>query len=157
MKETLTCSVCSKNWKREITRGRKPTSCPRCLKAAEKEQAVKQKTKTVRPAPVPPAPVEAESPKPRRGRPSKVVATPVEAVPEPPVEVQPKVKVTLAMVYRDYYPKGNQELIESTKKGAEWECKACNKHFKTVVSVATPPTHHCPPNSTRIKEYERVS
>lgn len=28
--ETLVCSSCSKKWKREKTRGRKPVTCPKC-------------------------------------------------------------------------------------------------------------------------------
>lgn len=32
MKETLTCNNCSKNWKRNKTRGRKPHYCPPCIK-----------------------------------------------------------------------------------------------------------------------------
>jgi hypothetical protein len=32
MKETLTCNRCSKDWKREKSRGRKPHFCPSCIK-----------------------------------------------------------------------------------------------------------------------------
>lgn len=33
MKESLICSKCSKTWKRERSRGRKPHLCPTCLKS----------------------------------------------------------------------------------------------------------------------------
>ena len=44
MKETLICSICKNNWKRELTRGRKPTVCPKCVKLAQKEAAKVKKT-----------------------------------------------------------------------------------------------------------------
>jgi hypothetical protein len=35
MKEKLTCIKCSKNWKRERVRGRKPLLCPNCTVSSE--------------------------------------------------------------------------------------------------------------------------
>ena len=153
MKETLTCTVCEKNWKRDITRGRKPTVCPRCVKAQLKEesrlrnaqakardkatsaQLVERSTKQSKKTSPPPAP------------PSH----------EPAVEVQSKPKITAAMVLRDYYPKASEDLISSTAKGSEWHCSYCKKTLKMNVALSAVPTHHCPPNTTRVKAFERVS
>ena len=46
--ETLVCSSCSKRWKRQKTRGRKPVVCPKCLSASVPNKgsssSVKQKS-----------------------------------------------------------------------------------------------------------------
>ena len=128
MKETLTCSICKKNWKRETARGRKPIACPSCLKKQLKQVAKRA-----------------------------VKAVPIEQKIEQ-VEEKEKVYVSKSQVFRDYYPKPNnyEELIESTKNGSHWHCSKCNKELKCGVALSAIPVHTCPPNSGKIKEYERV-
>ena len=128
MKETLTCSICKKNWKRETARGRKPIACPSCLKKQLK-QVSKKVTKPV------------------------LVEEKIEQV-----EEKEKVNISKSQVFRDYYPKPNnyEELIESTKNGSHWHCSKCNKELKCGVALSAIPVHTCPPNSGKIKEYERV-
>lgn len=144
MKESLVCSICNKNWKREITRGRKPTTCPACIKKAER--AAKASTAPSRKITKPP------------------VAPPPTPVPEPsPTNVAedavpPKIKLSKSQVLRDYYPihAKREELIKSTKKGSLWSCKTCKQEIRVNIALSAIPTHHCPKNSTRVKEYERV-
>lgn len=133
MKETLTCSTCNKTWKREISRGRKPTLCPKCF-IKEKNSTAPSRKITKNP-PVKPPP------------------------PPPPVEEPQAVEpISIAQVFRDYYPKPNnyQELIESTKKGSLWHCAKCNKELKCNIALSAIPVHTCPPNTGKIREYERI-
>lgn len=161
MKETLTCTVCEKQWKRDLVRGRKPVVCPRCLKAAAKEadQAKKEKEK---------AKLAAEKEAKRSTKAStapsrKIIKPPVEPKPQPapepasPSAVQSKQKVTASMVYRDYYPKPSEQFLEDTRNGSEWHCDNCKKHLSVSVPLCAAPTHFCPPNTTRVKAFERVS
>ena len=146
MKETLICSICKNNWKRELTRGRKPTVCPKCVKLAQKEAAKVKKT---------------AQPKvfvPVAKRKIKAVEI-VETVAEVKSEiVQPKIKLSKSLVYRDYYPlpSNYKELIESTKNGSEWHCPDCKKTYASQVALVVPPTHHCPQLSTKVKSFQRV-
>jgi hypothetical protein len=39
MKETLNCNHCSKNWRRDKIRGRKPHYCPKCIKVLSLDNA----------------------------------------------------------------------------------------------------------------------
>lgn len=41
--ETLTCENCSRKWKRELVRGRKPRLCPKCLTVPETPQRKPQR------------------------------------------------------------------------------------------------------------------
>jgi len=129
MKETLTCSICKKNWKRETARGRKPIACPSCLK----KQITERSKKTI-----------------------KIV--PVEQKIEEDTEEKEKLNISKSQVFRDYYPKPNnyEELIQSTKNGSQWHCSKCNKELKCGVALSAIPVHTCPPNSGKIREYERV-
>jgi rubrerythrin len=46
--ETLTCEQCSKKWKRQPSRGRKPRLCPKCLAAPqEASQPISQPSQPV--------------------------------------------------------------------------------------------------------------
>lgn len=83
---------------------------------------------------------------------------PVEVVEEKKQEVT-KQSISLVDVYREIYPRPTNyvEFIESTKKGSHWHCSSCKASIKVDVPLITPPTHYCPPKSTKIKEYERVS
>ena len=130
MKETLTCSLCQKNWKREISRGRKPVVCPKCAsknidKTTKKD--VQSKVKNI-----------------------EIVEN------KETVNTEP---ISISQVFRDYYPKPSnyEELIESTKKGSLWHCPKCNKELKCNIALSAIPVHTCPPNTGKIREYERVS
>jgi hypothetical protein len=148
MKETLVCSICEKNWKRDLTRGRKPTVCPKCVKAAEKQAVLNKKLLEAKQSPTV---VKAR----RKVKAVEIVET-VAAV-EPEV-VQPKIKLSKSLVYRDYYPLPSdyKEMIESTKNGSEWHCPDCKKTYVSQVPLVVAPTHRCPPLSTKIKSFERV-
>lgn len=127
MKETLTCSSCNKNWNRIPARGRKPVLCPKCSKAAIASKNKKQVSKQV-----------------------------VELKKEEQPLVSSTPEITISQVYKNLYP-GDKELIESTKNGSTWHCAKCNQHLSTEVPVAAVPTHHCPPNSSIVRTFERVS
>ena len=130
MKETLVCSLCQKNWKREISRGRKPVVCPKC--------SAKNASKTIK---------KEVQPKNNNHEPEIVKET---------LDLEP---ISISQVFRDYYPKPNnyEELIESTKKGSLWHCSKCNKELKCSIALSAIPVHTCPPNTGKIREYERVS
>lgn len=132
MKESLTCSSCNKTWKREKSRGRKPILCPSCTKKAlalKQEKPIKQIVKK-----------EIEQPK------AEIVSISKDEL---------KIKNIISQVYRDYYP-DNKDLVESTKNGSHWHCPRCRQDLIMHVPVCAIPTHHCPPNSSLIKPYERV-
>ena len=130
MKETLVCSLCSKSWKREISRGRKPVACPKCI-----AKNIKKPTK--------------KDIQPKDNNPE--LDTSKETINSEPISI--------SQVFRDYYPKPNNydELIESTKKGSLWHCSKCNKELKCNIALSAIPVHTCPPNTGKIREYERVS
>lgn len=140
MKETLTCATCKGTWKREKSRGRKPTTCPKCIKAIEKAALKAEKEKTI------------------KVKSSKKEELVVESQVEPEV-VHTKSQVSIYDVYRNIYPKpaNYNEFFESTKNGSEWICKSCKKTYHSHVALVVPPTHRCPPKSSNVKEYERVS
>lgn len=144
MKETLTCSMCDKTWKRDKSRGRKPTACPKCAKAVaknkedEKKQSVKRSVKA---------------------EPVEVIETIEVNSVNSAVDVRSKSEVSIYDVYKSIYPKppDYQQFLESTKNGSEWFCKSCKKTLRSEVALTVPPTHRCPEKSSNIKEYERVS
>lgn len=138
MKETLTCSMCDKTWKRDKSRGRKPTACPKCSKAVLKNKEDEKKQAAKR----------------------SIVAVPVEAKKQEPAPATvSKSEVSIYDVYRSIYPKpaDYQQFLESTRNGSEWFCKSCKKTLRSEVALTMPPTHRCPEKSSNIKEYERVS
>lgn len=170
MKETLVCSSCTKTWKREVARGRKPVMCPKCikietvtkekiLKAKEKviakKNAVKTKTEnlSVRKE------VKTEDTSVATTKRRKIAAVEVQQMTICVEEVKVNEnKLSLADVYEDYYPHpaNYKEFIESTKGGSVWDCPTCKKVVKLEVPLVVPPTHRCPQNSTKVKEYQRV-
>lgn len=142
MKETLTCTSCSKTWKREKARGRKPNLCPKCQKASivqasQQPKVVERVKRNI------------------KAKPLQVVATS-----NLPIEEDPKdnseIKISIADVYRDYYPSPSDELIESTKNGSKWYCPSCGKKVRSEISLSAIPTHRCPEKSTNIKPFQRV-
>lgn len=40
--ETLTCENCSRKWKRELVRGRKPKLCPKCITVSVDSPQIKK-------------------------------------------------------------------------------------------------------------------
>jgi uncharacterized Zn finger protein len=144
VKESLTCSQCSKTWKREVSRGRKPVLCPACLKknVKEKEKQAKQKEVVVS----------------KNDR--KVTAVPKEAVQTVVVteNSEDKIKLTTADILREYYPlpSNSDELLKSTKNGSTWGCTKCGATLKVNIAVTAIPTHRCPRKSTNIRPYERI-
>lgn len=128
MQESLICSVCNKTWKRNKTRGRKPTTCPKCLRASAplselNKDLIQNKNSS-----------------------SQLVHT------------KPSSDVTPNQVYQFLYPKdpSHKELLEATKNGSVWKCKGCGHTFKLEVPISAIPTHKCSPNSSKINLYERI-
>ena len=131
MQESLTCSLCSKTWKRNKTRGRKPTICPKCIKLSTPPSVLK--TKSV------------SSPK-------------LSPQIQKPIEIKSSSEITQNQVYQVLYPKdpSHKELLESTKNGSTWRCTACGNIIKLAVAVSAIPTHKCSPSSSKINLYERI-
>jgi rubrerythrin len=156
VKETLVCSSCEKSWKREITRGRKPVLCPKCVKLeiADKEKQAKEKAKAVAKQEKTAAVNQKTTAKKQR----QIAAEPQEAVASVNQEKNNEIKVSLSDVYRDYYPHpaNYKEFIKATKGGSTWHCSICKKTLSSDVSLVVPPTHRCPPNSSKVREYERI-
>lgn len=152
MKELLTCAQCEKRWRREKTRGRKPTICPKCTKAALKQSAAPKKK----------TPVQVQEVKPVKKRAKrKVVATPKKAVASSAKkdieESNDPEELTVGKVYSMMHPRpsNSDDLRTSTKGGSTWRCTSCRKTFKLLLPVTAPPTHQCSPSS-KSKPCERV-
>jgi hypothetical protein len=146
MKETLTCSFCSKTWKREKSRGRKPTICPKCQKAAEKEKDAKQKEKEK---------IERQNFKKLDSSKSKSV----KAEPIVTQTVQASTEnLTYSKVYSSFYPQhpDAEELLETTKNGSSWQCPSCKLVVNPTIRISQPPTHKCSPTSASVKEFIRI-
>jgi hypothetical protein len=134
MQESLVCSVCEKTWKRNKTRGRKPTVCPKCLKSSIQISEPKQK-------------------QPNQKSEAKI-SEPIKSI----VEDKKTSDVTYKQIYQSLYPKDPsfEELRESTKNGSIWKCQACANVIRLDVAVTATPTHKCNPNSNKINLYERI-
>lgn len=136
MNESLTCTSCSKVWKRERTRGRKPLLCPKCVKEQSPDVPVKPTSRKVVAKPI-----------------SKPTSTPVQ-------EVQTKTKsdLTLSQVISSLNPKRSDSaaLAESTKNGSVWQCPSCKSITELFISVNDIPTHRCTPDMVSIKFMERI-
>jgi hypothetical protein len=154
MKETLTCTQCNSNWKREVSRGRKPVLCPKCLKQSLKSHStpVKKASKQVaRPAlktapsrkvskpPVSPSRTPSQNPLPK------------------PVE-DPSTDFDIRQVYSilSPKPKNYQELLSSTKNGSTWQCPLCKHIISVAISILQPPSHRCTPTTVTEKEFVRI-
>lgn len=134
MQESLICSVCEKTWKRNKTRGRKPTVCTKCLKSSIKVSNRKPKQ-----------PNQKSEPKIN--------------VPDNNVNSNKNIsKITPRLVYQSLYPKDPsfKELGESTKNGSIWKCKGCGHVMRLDLAITAIPTHKCSPNFSKISLYERI-
>ena len=136
MNESLTCTSCSKVWKRQRTRGRKPLLCPKCTK----EQTVN-------------IPVKKTS--------RKIIAKPIsESLSTPEKEVQTKTKsdLTLSKVINTLIPKRPDaaQIAESTKNGSVWQCPACKSTIEMCLPLNDIPTHRCTPDTVSLKFMERI-
>ena len=130
MEETLTCSQCSKKWKRQKARGRKPIICPKCVANNTQPPEPIQKTTTV-------------STKPK-----------VETL-----AAQPD-KSLLVAIYQSLYPKPNkndEQLKNQGPSGSVWKCTHCNYVLKIGVVLSDIPTHKCSEHSVRVRELQRIS
>jgi hypothetical protein len=151
MKETLTCTGCHKNWKRERSRGRKPILCPKCLKQAaslaisDKKEKEKVKLKAA-----------------MKTAPSRKVSKPptspvVPVVPQPKPEKEKDIDIRQVYSMLSPKPRNYQELADSTKNGSTWQCPIC-KHVVTVnLSLLQPPAHKCTPTTVSEKEFVRIA
>lgn len=130
MEETLTCSQCSKKWKRQKARGRKPIICPKCVANNTQPPEPIQKTTTVSTKPK----VEEDC--------SKVDRS------------------LLGAVYQSLYPKPHKDsdqLKNQSPSGSVWKCNNCNYVLKIGVVLSDIPTHKCSENSVRVRELQRIS
>lgn len=171
MKETLTCTSCGKDWKREVTRGRKPKLCKKCFKdtltttkpakqIVVEESAPEQPKRRGRPPRIatvvetPPEPV-AEVPK-RRGRPPRVIL-PVEPPPSLPVPIQTS-DLTLRQIWSVLVPKHARwrELVAETENGSRWQCPKCKWVLEVSVALTDIPYHKCSPAASRVQSLERI-
>ena len=146
MKETLTCTTCSKKWKRERSRGRKPHLCPSCIKQT---------------APVKVSKIETQKAKKTRAVPAKKISTqqqPLEMVASNNQSSSKDGDITVGQVFAAYHPRHPKadELIEQTKGGSVWRCTHCKKEIKLHLPVTAPPTHKCS-DSGKSKTCERIS
>lgn len=145
MKETLTCTTCSKKWKRERSRGRKPHLCPSCIKKT---------------APVKVSKIETQKPKKTRAVPAQKISEQ-----QPPLEMvasnsssSKDGKITAGHIFAAYHPRHPKadELLKETKGGSVWRCTHCKTEIQIMLPVSAPPTHKCSDNG-KSKICERVS
>jgi len=134
MQESLICSVCEKTWKRNKTRGRKPTVCTKCLKSS----------------------IQASNSKPKQ---PNQKSEPKINIPDNNLNSDKKtLELTPRHVYSSLYPRDplSKEIAESTKNGSTWKCKGCGNIMRLDLSITAVPTHKCSPNSSKINLYERI-
>ena len=132
MNETLTCTVCSKEWKRERVRGRKPLLCPKCVKAQDLPLP-----KTV-PASLPDPLVQSDI------KNDSIASS--------------DFTLTPGKVYTALHPKPSnyKDLLDQTKNGSTWKCSNCGHILKLEIPISDIPTHRCTPNMVSVKLYERI-
>jgi hypothetical protein len=144
MKETLTCTACGKNWKRELVRGRKPKLCAKC--AAD----------YAKPAPVDPAPA------PKRQRRS-VEAQKVSDTPPSQLSESKDPSVDSSLDLHDIWdaltprPRNWKEIKQSTANGSKWQCPHCKMIISVEISLIDIPIHKCNPASNKTYRLERIS
>ena len=128
MNETLTCTVCSKKWKREKLRGRKPLLCPKCVKAQDLPFPKTSPTVLVQPI------------------------TKTDSIDLSDFTLTP------ATIYAALHPRPSnyKDLIEQTKNGSTWKCPNCNNLLELEIPISDIPTHRCTPNMVSVKRYERI-
>lgn len=151
MKETLTCTICGKDWKRDVTRGRKPKVCKKCFKQSLKISSASS-SNTHSPD------VASSSPK-RSIKAAKVnenttVSEPYSIADNSAV---PSANLTIRQVWSMLHPKPTnwRELFQDTKGGSVWQCPKCKWIMHVSVPVTDIPTHKCTPLS-KSSPLERV-
>jgi len=127
MKETLNCSSCGKNWKRDRVRGRKPIFCPKCV--ANNTEPPKEIIQNI--------------------------TKPVEKV-EHKVQDTEKDSL-LHDVYKFFYPKVTDDQLKNQKSGSKWQCPSCNYLLTLYIPISDIPYHKCTPSSTTGRELKRIS
>jgi hypothetical protein len=132
MNETLTCTVCSKKWKREKLRGRKPLLCPKCVK----DQNIPLPEISSKPLPIP------------------LVQSDVKN----DLITSSDFTLTPGKVYTALHPKPSnyKDLLQQTRNGSTWKCPNCNHILILEIPVSDIPTHRCTPNMVSVKLYERI-
>lgn len=150
MKETLTCSNCERNWKRDKSRGRKPNFCPKCVKVLAREEENSKKAKLAMKT----APFRKVS------KPPTKVSPPPAKAPVKPSEDSPKhlegLDIRQVFSILSPKPRNYRELSESTKNGSTWQCPVCKTVVKINVAIVQPPAHRCTPTTVTEKEFVRI-
>lgn len=153
MKETLTCSQCSKNWKREVSRGRKPTVCPKCIKQAEKESKPATKSEPK------PKQIKTTSEQVSTSSTKKRIVEPsLQKEPDLTIQQDSSFNLSYSKVYSSFYPRhpDAESLLQSTKNGSVWQCPNCKIFVRPSLAISQPPTHKCTPNSMTVREFIRI-
>ena len=135
MNESLTCTSCSKVWKRQRTRGRKPLLCPECTKEQNKEIVPTTKTKKAVKSPT---------------------IKPLKAKPINPVQTHTDLTINKVINSLPYANVKSAQLAESTKNGSLWKCPGCGNTIELFVSINAVPTHRCTPDMVSVKLMERI-
>jgi hypothetical protein len=150
MKETLTCSNCKKNWKRDKSRGRKPTLCPKCIKILSREEEISKKSKLAMKT----APFRKVSKPPTRvsPQPPKAPVKPSEDSPKQPEGLD----IRQVFSILSPKPRNYRELSESTKNGSIWQCPVCKIVVEINIAIVQPPAHRCTPTTVTEKEFVRI-
>jgi NAD-dependent SIR2 family protein deacetylase len=145
MKETLTCTSCSKTWKRESIRGRKPKFCPKCVKASQKD--IQKKSSTL-----------SSSVKAKKKQSSETDLKEPANVEDSLNDSSILSSLSYGKVYSSFYPPhpDADDLMESTKNGSSWQCPSCKLIVRPSIRISQPPTHKCTPNSASVKEFIRI-
>lgn len=140
MKESLVCTICEQTWKRERTRGRKPTSCPSCssLSTDPVSEPIKKKSRTN-----------------IKKEPKVSVEKKVNLKTETPIKSNLTVSKVVSVLHPR--PKVAEELQESTKNGSQWICPGCKHVITLYVAITDIPTHRCTPDMVSVKICERLS
>lgn len=135
MKETLTCTDCGKNWKRERVRGRKPQLCPKCTTQVAAAQVI------------------------RPAKASKVTPpAATETTPTPAVQSAGNASLTVAKVLDIMHPRPTnwKQLNEETANGSQWQCPRCKWILTLSVGVTDVPVHKCS-SASKVYPLERIA
>jgi Zn-finger protein len=142
MNETLICETCGKKWKREVSRGRKPKNCLKCIVKIESQKVKENKPLRL---------VEAK----------KKTVKKVETETEIKIETETKKtfdNLTKSKVYQSLYPlpDNSKELFNETKNGSKWRCPNCKYVIDVPVGVTSIPTHTCSFAVNKVYLCERI-
>lgn len=135
MKETLICTQCEKQWKREISRGRKPNFCPKCFKS--QTQKTQQKIKNI---------VEVKEVK-KNNKIFKLQKKPLFI--NSTEKNFSQQELTVGSIFNYYHPTDNK-LRQETKGGSQWKCR-CGYTFEVKFPLTAVPTHKCSENGRSIE------